>query len=135
MSSQAWSKVRGRACSAVDLSAVAIIAELSRRFVAANDVPRWFYRGSLELLERISDQEIAAQRTLLTEIESITAATVTIIAGHGDGQNTTFPSGDPKNQTAISPIVEPERVFSIMKRAALGSNLTGTASRGLPMRL
>src|SRR6185295_14940190 len=39
------------AASAIEVDAVLAIAELSRRFLEAEDLPIWFYRGALTLFE------------------------------------------------------------------------------------
>lgn len=112
------------ACAAVDMAAVPIIAELSRRFLAAEDIPRWFYRGSLEFLERLTASEIASIRLLLQETESITDAEVTIIGDVGDGPWQIYrmpdPALPPQEPIRLTKVEDADRLFSAMKRCQLG---------------
>lgn len=118
------------ACAAVDMAAVPIIAELSRRFISAEDIPRWFYRGSLELFERVNAEDIRVLRVLFGEIESITTPKVTLSA-RDPAQNRAFPSdGDPRNGIPITPIADPERIFSLIKRVGLGFESDGWGMSG-----
>lgn len=112
------------ASAAVDMAAVPIIAELSRRFIAAGNIPRWFYRGSLDFLERLTASEIASIRLLLQETESITDEKVTIIGDVGDGPwqifRTPDPTLPPQEPIRLTKFEDADRLFSAMKRSQLG---------------
>jgi hypothetical protein len=114
------------AASAISLAAVPIIAELSRRFLVAADIPRWFYRGSLELFERVSAEDIRVLRVLLQDIESITSPKVTLIAG-GAEKNRAIPidGNTMSGMIPITAIADPERIFSLIKRVGLGFESSG----------
>ena len=121
------------ACAAVDLAAVPIIAELSRRFIAAEDIPRWFYRGSLEFLERLTATEIASIRRLLQETESMTSAEITILGPRTDrpwrAEEVCDPSADRRDTIQVTPFEDALRLFVSLKRCdlSLESNPWGDA--------
>jgi hypothetical protein len=116
------------------MAAVPIIAELSRRFIAAEDIPRWFYRGSLEFLERTSAEQIHAFRLLLRETGQIqsTSDSVTISSGAGPKPNQALPSGEPAAAIEISPIADAARFFSMLKRAGLAFESNAWGHSGSP---
>jgi hypothetical protein len=120
------------ACSAVDMAAVPIIAELSRRFIAAEDIPRWFYRGSLQFLERLTAVEIGSIRLLLRETESITTERITIIGSRDErpwrAEAVYNPTIDHETIN-LTPFADSRRLFVWMKRCdlSLESNAWGDA--------
>lgn len=121
------------ASSAIELSAVPVIAELSRRFLQEQDLPRWFYRGALELLERLEAAEMRALRQLFTEIRGIPSDSITVIGDTaGDRAWRAFPTSTPDAAQPLTPFLKPARLFGYMKRAGLGFDSGGYGIGGSP---
>jgi hypothetical protein len=109
------------ATASVDIAAVPVIAELSRRFLSEEDIPRWFYRGSLEVLERLSAGELGSLARLLVEMEEIASDTITVTANlPGEKGWKAFQTSVPDAHVSISRFDDSARVFGYLKRAGLG---------------
>lgn len=116
------------ASSAIEPAAVVVIAELTRRFLQDGDLPRWFFRGALEVLERLEAGELGALRWLLKEIEPIQSERITMI---GDVVfRSPNPDDDEKPWRAVetggrspsvrlTPFPDPYRLFGYIRRAGL----------------
>lgn len=108
------------AAAAVELSAVATIAVLSRRYLQQQDLPRWFYRGALEVLERVDAAELGALRCLVGEISSIRSDRCAVIAdAPGEGSWRAFQYSVPDPYVTLTPFANPSRLFAYLKRAGI----------------
>jgi hypothetical protein len=101
------------ATAAVDLAAIPIIAELSRRHFRDRDLPRWFYRGALELLERLEASDIAVSRTFVGELNAVEDS-----------------ESKPDAAIELTPFAEPIRLLGNMKRSGLGYDSGGYGIAG-----
>ena len=120
------------AIAAVDLATVPVIAELSRLHLQEG-LPRWIYRGALELVERLDATQLAALRTLLSDIDAVPEAeSVTAIAGHGAKEWSAFPTEAPEKHRPLTPSPNAVRLFSALKRAELAHNSGGFGIAGSP---
>jgi hypothetical protein len=119
------------ATAAVDLAAIPIIAELSRRHFRDRDLPRWFYRGALELLERLEASDIAVSRTFVGELNAVEdSESITALAGLGAKGWRAFPTGKPDAAIELTPFAEPIRLLGNMKRSGLGYDSGGYGIAG-----
>lgn len=121
------------ASSVIELSAVPVIAELSRRYFQERDLPRWFYGGALEVLERVDAPELGALRQLFVEIKNIRSDSITILGDtEGDRSWRAFQTSvtDPWQQ--LTPFPKPARLFGYIKRAGLGFDSGGFGISGSP---
>ena len=119
------------ATAAVDLAAVPIIGELSRRHFQDRDLPRWFYRGALELLERLDASDVAVLRTFVAELSTVEVAeSITALAGLGEKGWKAFPTSNVDATVALTPFAEPIRLLGNLKRAGLGHDSNGWGISG-----
>jgi hypothetical protein len=119
------------ATAAVDLAAVPIIAELSRRHFQDRNLPRWFYRGALELLERLDASDIAVLRTFVGELSTVEESeSITALAGLGAKGWKAFPTNKVDAAVALTPFAEPIRLLGNLKRAGLGHDSNGWGISG-----
>jgi hypothetical protein len=107
------------AAAAIELAAVPVIAALSRRYLNEQDLPRWFYRGALEVLERVDALELGALKTLLLEIKDIRSDSITIV-GDAGGQLDWRAFQTPEQWQKLTTFKSPSRLFGYLKRAGLG---------------
>lgn len=122
------------AASSVELAAVSVIAELSRRYISTRDLPRWFFRAALELFEQLEASDLFALRTLLHEIEPIRSESIAITGDIGGEARpwrahqltVSEPSHD------LTPFPTPSRLFGYLKRVGLGYESQGIGYVGSP---
>ena len=122
------------ASSAIELAAVVVIAELSRRFLHERDLPKWFYRGALALFEQLEAAELGALRRLLREIEPIRSESI-LIAGDIDGEAQPWRAAQlsvAEPFEVLTPFASPSRLFGYIKRVGLGYDSRGVAYVGSP---
>lgn len=108
-----------------------LIAELSRRHFQNRDLPRWFYRGALELLERLEASDIAVLRTFVSELSAVEDSdSTTALAGLGAKGWKAFPTSKVDAVVTLTPFAEPIRLLGNMKRAGLGHDSNGWGISG-----
>ncbi len=111
---------------AIELAAVPVIAVLSRRYFERNDLPRWFYRGALEVLELVDAPELGALRRLFVEIQGIRSDSITILGDlDGDRGWRAFQASVIDPSVQLTPFEKPARVFGYLKRAGVGFESAG----------
>jgi hypothetical protein len=120
------------AVAAIDLAAVPIIAQLTRRYCQENDLPRWFLRGSLVLFEDLDAGEIKALRRFIADLKDIDAPSITAVARVGRHEWQAFPTAEATAKTKLSPFEEPVRLFAAIKRTGLGHDSGGYGIGGAP---
>lgn len=121
------------ATSAVELSAVTVIAEVSRRYFQQGDLPRWFYRGALEVLERVDATELGNLRRLFVEIKDVPSDSITVLGDlAGDRGWHAFPTSTVEQRFQLTAFSKPARVFSYLKRSGLGFDSSGYGIGGSP---
>lgn len=122
------------AASAVELSAVVVIAELSRRHFEAQDLPRWFFRAALTLFEQLEASELYALRRLLVEAAPIRSDEI-LIAGDIEGEATPWRASQLSVLVPfehLTPFDSPRRLFGYLKRCGLGHESPGVGFVGSP---
>ena len=121
------------AAAAIERAAVRVIAVLSRRFLHQRDIPRWFYSGALEVLERVDAVELGALRRLLVETKDIRSDSITIIGDiEGDRGWRAFQTSVTDPFVKLTPFEKPLRLFGYLKRAGVGFDSAGFGIGGSP---
>lgn len=121
------------ASAAIELAAVPVIAELSRRYFQEHDLPRWFYRGALEVLERVDAAELGAVRQMFVEIREIRSDSITIVGDiEGDRSWRAFQTSVTEPAQPLTAFQKPARLFGYLKRAGLGFDSSGFGIGGSP---
>jgi hypothetical protein len=117
----------------VDPMALAVISEILRRQLMKRDIPHWFSRGALHLMERLGGAEISALAKLLDEIREIHSETITVLGLlRADRKWEAFQSSVPNPCVTLSPFQDAERLFGEIKRAGLGRESAGYGTAAHP---
>jgi hypothetical protein len=128
------------AASAIELAAVPIIAVLSRRYLKEGDIPLWFYRGALDVIQRLNAMELRALRTLLMEIAVLQSNRVVVLAAeYGDAEwyaSHAHVEGDEgfemtDARAPLTRFASPSRLFAYLMREGLAFPNNGLGSVGL----
>jgi hypothetical protein len=125
------------AASAIELDAVLVIAELSRRFFEQKDLPMWFYRSALALLEQLEASELRALRRLLHEISTIRSDKIAV-AGDIEGEVQPWRAHQfsvEQPSVALTPFPASSRLFGYIKRVGLGHDSNGVGYVGTPQHV
>jgi hypothetical protein len=106
---------------AIDPIALAVQTEIARRQNTRRDLPRWFYRGALELMDRIGAAQIDALARLLDEVRPIKSDRITVLGFMpGDLAWKAFQESVPQPFERLTPFEDAARLFGELKRAGLG---------------